>query len=320
MASTPVVPQAKPVAWWKRLLVFGAGAGAGVGLVFLGAVVWRSQHAEPTRFKAPEKFIPAQTLLLLAANGRNEIGYIMVSPEGRVMISLNGQEREPVARFSTLGGPPLLTVFGASNGSLSELSILMRPQPMFHFDFPSGKRHSEFSKGWHKPEGAIRDGYFIARRIITLGWRRLFPEKPNDTSEELIPTQDHRLVDRDGRPFAVLGLSPAGQPAIGLFDRDGAFLAFWVFGGVDLWSGIYLLDESGKQGVFCEWDSAGVPHVTISEPTDPLNTYVLDPDTGEEKPGEVLGGAIPWLQHRLPTAAYPVVLVDQRRQVIWRAP
>jgi hypothetical protein len=315
MASTPVVPQAKPVARWKRLLVFGAGAGAGVGLVFFGAVVWRSQDAEPTRFKAPEKFIPAQTLLLLVPNG-SQIGDMMVSPEGRMMISLNGQEGEPVASLSTAGGSTLLTLFGAGG----HLGILMGPQPTFHFAFPSGKRHTEWSKGWHKPEGAIRDGYFIARRIITLGWGHLFPEKPKHTSEELIPTQDHRLVDRDGRQFAVLGLSAAGQPAIGLFDRDGAFLAHWVFGGVDLCSGIYLLDQSGEQRVFCEWDWAGVPHVTVGEPTDPLNTYVLDPETGQEKPGKILDGAIPWLQRRLPKAAYPVALVDQRRQVIWRAP
>jgi hypothetical protein len=318
MASTPVVPKTKAVAWWKRLLVVGIGAGAGVGLVFLGAVVWRSQHPEPTRFKAPEKFIPAQILLLVAPNG-NQIGDMYVPPEGGVFFHLTGQEGEPVASLSTAGGDTLLTLFEASKG-LGSLKISMRPQPAFFFEFVIGKYHMEWSKGWHKPKGAIPKGYFIARRLVTLGWRHLFPEKPKHTSEELIPTQDHRLVDRDGRLFAVLGLSSAGQPAIGLFDRDGAFLAHWMFGGVDLWSGICLLDQSGKPRVFCEWDWAGVPHVTIIEPTDPLNIYVLDPETGEEKPGEILGGAIPWLQHRLSTAAYPVVLVDQRRQVIWRAP
>lgn len=319
MASTPVVPQTKAVAWWKRLLVVSIGAGAGVGVVFLGAVVWRSQHAEPTRFKAPEKFIPAQMLLLVAPNG-NEIGYMNVSPERDVVINFTGQEGEPVAWLSTARGNTVLTLLGASKASESLIISMVGPHPMFLFDFPTGKRHTEFSKGWHKPEGAIRDGYFIARRLVTLGWRHLFPEKPEHTSEELIPTQDYRLVDRDGRLFAVLGLSRAGQPAIGLFDRDGAFVAHWVFGGVDFWSGIYLLNQSGEERVFCEWDLAGVPEITIIEPTDPLNTYVLDPETGQEKPGKIRDGAIPWLQHRLPTAAYPVVLVDQRRQVVWRAP
>lgn len=321
MASTPDVPQSRPVAWWKRLLVVSAGVSAGLGLVLLGALVWRNQHPQPTRFKAPEKFVPAQTLQLLMPE-RNQIGEMAVSPDGGATVFLTDQEGHLVAmlvppRSTPFDSDTFLMLFGASGGSLC---IMMRPQPSFAFDFPSGKSHTEFSKGWHKREGVVRDGYFIARRIMTLGWRQLFPEKPKHTSEELIPTQDHRLVDRDGRLSAVLGLSIAGQPAIGLFDRDGAFVVFWVFGGVDLWSGIYLLDQSGEYRVFCEWDRAGIPHVTITEPTDPLKSYVLDPDTGEEKPGEILGGAIPWLQHRLPKAAYPVVLVDQRGQVVWRAP
>jgi hypothetical protein len=52
MASTPDVPQAKAVAWWKRWLVFGAGAGAAFAVtlaVIVGGFLWRESRPKPPK-------------------------------------------------------------------------------------------------------------------------------------------------------------------------------------------------------------------------------------------------------------------------------
>jgi len=52
MGSTPEVSQAKPVAWWKRLLVFGVGAGAGFALALVavvGMVLWYESRPTPPK-------------------------------------------------------------------------------------------------------------------------------------------------------------------------------------------------------------------------------------------------------------------------------
>jgi len=134
-----------------------------------------------------------------------------------------------------------------------------------------------------------------------------------------MPTQDVRIVRRNGMPVAVLGLSEWGAPIVALTDKTGRILTTWQLTQRE-WSDLGFFDASGQLRISLELHPEKVPNLMIFEPDERLLTarYVIDPETGKEIPGE--SGALPWLTPVDLQPTIPISLVDQRGKVMWTAP
>jgi hypothetical protein len=299
---------------------------------FSGALItWLLVGAhQPKRHSAsagPEKFVPAQTLALADSTGR-QFAELTLGSDRSVTFNLADADENPLVMYTSASNGEILWLKGIpqANGQLPFLNVLMSPgEPAFML-FPGNGRGGETkSKSWQQ-------GNFLG--VAKAVYQAAFPGEPEHTVEDIIPTEDIRLVDRSGNTFAVFGLTDAGEPGFGLLDSDGRLLMSFALSEPGYfpnaneskqWPNIWLFDSRGKLRVMIELGPEPEPLLTIYENTDTNKpdpgVYVLDPQTGQEIRKQNLfsrkEGAIPWLQHKMFKAALPIVLIDQRGQLIW---
>ncbi len=281
---------------------------------------------------APAKFIPAQTLRLVDSSGL-EFAQLYVGADRSIALSIWDADRSPFVDYQyhpSLGTGPSLMIFGPrtdTQGKATSLFITFEPELSFLVDMP-GRRADVESKGWSQMRN---------RSFTSALYEAAFPRKSEHTIENTLPTEDMRLLDRDGRTFAVLGLTQQGEPGFDLVDSRGKLLASFAlsepgyFPGGDQakqWPNLWLFDSRGKMRIMVELGPEPEPILTIFEETDPkkaeLGIYVLDPQTGQETAKTSVfsrkEGAIPWLKHKMFKPTLPIVLLDQRNNVVWKSP
>ena len=111
--------------------------------------------------------------------------------------------------YTTGVNTPMLNIYSYRDSprekKLYSLTILTEPDLWFSMEPPSGKSTSMKGKG-----STRNTGLFVA--LLRLAYQGAFPDKPENTVEKMIPSEDVRLVDREHHTVAVLGLSEAGEP------------------------------------------------------------------------------------------------------------
>ena len=285
----------------------------------------------------PEKFIPAQTLQLVDIAGA-QIASLFLAPDGAISFDLNDAAGEMFAHYGYTGNVKGLMLSGSSrpkeSSRVGSIHMLMDSEPSFTLHTPDGKNYDTYSKGFHQSSGTLETIQWFGKELAKGAYHKVVPEKPENTIESIIPSEDLRLVDGSGHVFGVLGLSLGGEPSLLLLDLQMKPMVVWSLttagpldSGPPGWSILQLFDDRGTMRVMAELGPDLDPLLTIYEKTDradPLGIYVLDPDTGKEVPRQKLfagrAGAIPWLRHRMLKANLPVTLTDERNQVLWRSP
>jgi hypothetical protein len=296
-----------------------------IGLAVTGVLTYigmsHSGHANSPLGVASEKYIPAQTLRLLDGK-MQEFGEFQITTNGGTILSLSDAENEPLIDYTAIPDAIALTIHQrlSESAHLASLTILMDREPGFSMFTPDGKHFLTPSKSWNQ------------HSVVSELFHVVFPEKPEATLDEVVSSEDVRLVDRHHALLAVLGLSEVGEPTIALTHSDGSLLAFFSITGPiskpKEWPTLVLYDRHGSQRVEVDLGPDPAPAVIISEKYDPKNpsdsgTYALDPQSGKEV--EISAGifepkaaAIPWLAHAMRRIPLPVALVDERGQVVWR--
>jgi hypothetical protein len=165
--------------------------------------------------------------------------------------------------------------------------------------------------------------------FVKRAYRQRFSEERNRwTAVNLLPVQDLRLTDREGRPFAVLGLVATGEPSLVLHDRDGKNLIWWGL-EKNVLSNVTVFDQSSYARIFVDIMPGRALELFI-EKTDVQQSdfshehtkeYVVDPTSGDETPrDDEHPGSIPWLTYRLRIPVMPLRLIDQHNRTIWKGP
>lgn len=312
----------------RKLIIILLSGCAGALIAWL--LLARSR--EPQRFgTTPEKFVPAQTLHLQDATGQ-EFAELNLGSDRSVEFDLADADQQPLLIYQFSSKGELLTLEGVQrpNGKLPFIEVLMSPgEPRFTL-FPGDGREEIFtaSKGW-------RHGG-LAKTLAIAAFESVFPNKPEHTIENTIPTEDVRLVDREGHAFAACGLSEGGEPGFALQTADGRLVMSFALSASGYfpnaneqkeWPTVLLFDSRGKMRVMVELGPETEPLLTLYENTDSdkpdIGVYVLDPQTGREIPKQHLfsraEGMIPWLRHKMFKATLPIRLIDQRGEVIWNS-
>lgn len=272
---------------------------------------------------APEKVVPAGTLRFSTARGL-DFGELSLLSDGSVSFSLVDRALSPLLSYSAMPDTEGLTLH--SHDPKSYLMVVMEPEPVFNLEMPGGKYVSaQAQQGWESRTSVALAKY---------AYHAIFPEKPQHTLIDTIPTEDVRFVDRNGSLFAVLGSSEAGEPSVVLVRPNGRLLMALTVTRPDFseepkqWPTLVLFDRHGAARIQVDLGPGTDPVLTIYEKCDPDSEKPeicrLDPTTGKEIPKVHLfpndaEGAIPWLRHDILPVSLPMTVRDQRDQILWKS-
>ncbi len=165
--------------------------------------------------RAPSTFVPAQTLHFQDAAGV-EFGTLTVGPDGSLKLSCRAAPRATDLTVTLRRDGQLSAALGVPPVGRPAVSFSVGPELSFGFLDANGRY--ETVSGRRAPLGA---DWVTARRMTARLYHLVVPWTPGLTIDQAIPDQDRQFVDRDGRTFAVLGLSSAAEPGVGLSTRTG---------------------------------------------------------------------------------------------------
>jgi hypothetical protein len=154
----------------------------------------------------------------------------------------------------------------------------------------------------------------------------LFSSEQPATLQSELPSEDSRLVHRDGKPFAICGHDSYGQAAIVFVSSDyvpEAKMSFQPLQGNIASSTFEVFDRNGHTVALLAADSLKGPQLSFSSADPSSNTgetlFDLDP-TGTKLLNFNLGpksGVVDWLAQPMYRARLPIRLVDAEGKVIW---
>jgi hypothetical protein len=172
----------------------------------------------------------------------------------------------------------------------------------------------------------VEDAY-KPRRFSEEWWLQLLfsGEKP-ETLESKIPSEDSRMVRRDGKPFAVCGHDSYGNPAIVFVDGEyvpEARMYFESLQGNIVFPTFEIFDRMGHSAALLSTNALRGPQLSFASADPSSNTgetlFDLDP-TGTKLLQFKLGpnaGVVDWLAQPMYRARLPIRLVDATGKVIW---
>jgi hypothetical protein len=291
--------------------------------------VIRETHPPKRLGTAAETFVPAQTLHFWGSGGL-EFAQLPIGSNGSMTLDLTDPTLRPLLQYSVSEDNEAMNLYSeASPGDPKQLqyvTVLMEPEPVFQIEMPGGKYVTEEAQGWERS---------TTRALAKFVYHTIFPEKPEHTLADTLPTEDIRLVDRDEHLFAVLGSSESGEPGVILVRPNHHVLmaltvteAGLFSSGPKQWPTVIAFDRQGVARLQIDLGPKPEPVLTIYEKTDPddskqLGINYLDPVTGKETPKVhwLVGdeGAIPWLKHDMRPIGLPITLRDQRGQILWKS-
>jgi len=179
-------------------------------------------------------------------------------------------------------------------------------------------------------------GISVTASLATMGLFLVFLDgqtalaKDNSPPPKEVRAKDFRLVDKDGRTRADLGLLADGSPALTFFDKDRK--ARVLLGVANDGSPILLFfDKDGKRRAGLTTSAAGGPDLKLSD-KDGKPRAILGL-SGDGEPSLILSDenrSLAWFGHaglantragtveKRPASA--LVLYDKEGKVLWKAP
>jgi hypothetical protein len=268
-----------------------------------------------TGSRTPSVFVPAQQLRLLDADNRLlamlDLGF---SDNRRTVSFIVYDARGGVAASSYHIDAPMLFLYGQVAGDTMWIRLGF---PALTFSRPYDPKSPSARGRGDLPLGKAAFALALLRSLYDTSFPKVRP--PLD---EIVPTQDLRLLDKNNSPVATLGLTQSAEPAVVVTDQRGLPVVIWA---ADLQGGMTILgfDETGRQRVQADLGPGNDVALLISEKGDSDNPdhddlFTLDPTTLQEVRGS-LPRSIPWLARDIPPYRTPVSLVDQRDHVLWRS-
>jgi hypothetical protein len=267
-------------------------------------------------------------LRLTNAQGE-EVGTLVLNIDGSFICELNDADAGPLLTLSTGEFGELLTIHGT--GGTAFLSVLLTPLPSYTAHLPDGTSSTVEGRGWQRNK---EQGTVIT--LLKLGWSYVSPAKPKYTAQTEVPSDDIRLVTKEGSPFAVLGLGDGGEPSIAFLRRNGGLIAvlrlteegMFGAGKPKQWPMLSLFDDGGNLLMTVECGPGAHPVLTIYEKSGSRSAdwgiYALDPTVSKEIPvqhpfsGSKREGTIAWLSQKVAPAPPPITLIDERGSALWR--
>lgn len=265
--------------------------------------------------RAPSTFVPAQTLHFQDASG-HEPGTLTLGTDGALTLLWEVAPDALQMRITLSPKGRLAAILDARPSGHPRLVFDVNRRVDFGIVDRTGRYESVTGRR-RRMTLSVATARLLAERLVRL----VVTPTPGMSPDDAVPDQDRRLVDKDGRTFAVAGLSSAAEPSIGLLDRRGQLRAA-VYLADRQWLTAKLLDTRGDVRVSMVFGPQEVPHATIwehdsADDPDQLSPYLLDVAAGQERASDG-GGWLPWFRHEVSSVSLPLELVDQRGTVIWK--
>jgi hypothetical protein len=256
------------------------------------------RHDETNRLVGPTRVITAQNLPLKDGNGA-EVGSVFVATSRARILNVPRLNISAVAENGFRGRTVLeCTLFDEFSNSGQHLRIEVGPESAFtRVDgdraYPPARRKTQVSTD-------------------------VFSGKPVYALRDVVPTEDVRLADADGKTFAVLGLSVAGEPSIAFIDESERLQAVWSVGRIGNQT-VKLFDRHGDLRVLLTLLPGKRPNLNIYNPPY-VDVSVLNSEGTEEIPMRSLADdELTWLSAATPAITTPIALLDQRDALIWKS-
>lgn len=141
--------------------------------------------------------------------------------------------------------------------------------------------------------------------------------KPPYALRDVVPTEDVRIADADGRTFAVLGLSLSGEPSVAFIDDTQRLQAVWSVGPVG--NQVVKLFRQGHLRVLVTLLPRQRPFLSIFNPPY-TDVYNLNADGTAQVPHRSPEmDELVWFSSATPAVKQPIALTDQGNALIWKS-
>jgi len=275
-----------------------------------------------------EHFLPAQSLRLVDAKGE-AFGDMEVRSDGVMTLSLDTPDGLSTWSYTTGANGSMVTLHGKDTNGDTFINAVIDPLPSFSLFLPDGRVVHTNSKAWN-----TRKSSSLVWALAKAGYESLFPQKPEHTVGDQIPSEDTRFIDKDGHVIFICGLSENAEPSVAVLNASGGLRAVFRIGELEEgnrgnpkeWPSLGLFDRYGKLRFSVEAGENADPVLTVFEETESghadLGIYTLDATNGQEIPVknafDLSEGRIPWL-HSVPRVRLPIVLLDERNKILWKS-
>jgi hypothetical protein len=294
----------------RTLLVVLVSALAGAGAVLRWQSSISAQHRGTTEPRGiREEFIATRALEL--RNDENPLLTVGIDDD-YVGIMSYGNGGPWVAMDIYPGGRASVHIYGSIHGKGGGDVLAIAEDDGF---MVSGGANPVFGR-WTQ---LLKPGFF--GQIHEL----MSTSRPTGKSfDDVIPTEDLRLRNRNGWRFASMGLTDSGDPGIAFADSKGVVRAVWVLRqrprpGPDWWE-VSIFDKSAHLRVSLELHPGKPPDLVLFA-DDIGGQYYTDFDSGKlTRKHDSSQSALPWLSQVQAIPARPVQLLDNRHRKLWSAP
>lgn len=304
------------------------------------AIFLSRQAAKPQLLgSARAEVVPAQTLRLIDGH-LHDFGTLSLGSDGAISLQLTDSEGGLLSQWAALPSASwlnegeVLSIYGGvrkTHGSQGKafLNVMVHPgRLVFDSYLPDGAHRTVWSKGWHHSTVAA---------LVELSRNYVVPPEREHTLGKEVSSEDLRLMTRDGKVFAALGLNEGAEPSLALLRNDGGLFAvltltekgMFAVGGPKEWPMLTLFDKYGRLQLTVEFGPEPEPVLTIFEKADSsssdLGIYALDRTGSREVPVQQPFSdtnrerAIAWLPQKVSAVLSPVALVDERGKVLWQS-
>jgi len=312
---------------FRRIGIAGGLISVGVAL---GLWIARPHKANVDLGAAPTQYVPSGTLTLVDSSGV-ELAALVIDAVPNLGNSLdvelfNGPDGL-LGRYFISGLGSYLTLDGPMDSTRAPFGAItfdIDPSGSFRVDSKSPNMSEEVKvplKAASKPP-----------RFSKQWWMDiLMSTKKPETLQSLLPSEDSRLVRRDGTPFAVCGRDRYGLSAIVFVSSDyrpqaRMYLQPLPTQGHLAASTFEVFDRNGDTAALLETaESQRGPRLSVASedrlnntgyglfPLDPSGTK-LDPNSAPPWPND---GIVDWLAQPIYRAKLPLRIVDAAGKVIW---
>lgn len=304
----------------KRMtVVASASALAGFGLLLWLHAVISAQRRSGNPRGIREEFVASQGLELRDATGLT-VGTLVNTEQLKSLILDTGLG---FAKGEIYENRAMLSVGIVTADRATGIDVEIRDDGFAI----TGRREgndSRFGGEWGYRSRAQHEHADIAKRLSMLFAHPEAAGKRSD-DDDLIPSQDLQLRDRDGWQFAALGLRANGNPALAIADRDGTVRVMWTQStepvDANSWE-LAAYDKRGNMRADLELHPDRTPDLVIF--ADDIGTYyICDFKSGTLVPDvnhSDSRNALSWISPMQGRHTIPLGLFDNRNRKLWSAP